>query len=325
MRLLQNGIFFLLLVFLPACMIQGGMTGYAPGMQDSCGFAIDPHTGKGLRRKRSDFPIVFYIHKSVPREAHENFISAVDHWNEDWREFLEEKGEAPFPLFAVANRKAQYSGSPAKDSYNMVFFIEEDYANYVKLSKKQAMEQQGVTTMGKNLRSYLIDTDILVNAEDNLFFYDDSYNQEIRLAQQKRKAVRLLARATPSGFFLSLKQWIKGWFNFFLKPFKDKKFSRRISSSSTKVPGNHTDFPSFMIHELGHTYGAAHPDHFDIAENRGKAASRSLAQDRRESHQTHSQEFSVMRKRLVRGTSRRNISEYDLNNLFCGYFEVFEE
>ena len=284
--------------------------------KDSCGFAVSRYTGEGLRWDKSKFPVSFYVHQSVPAPAHKNFVSAVDHWNMAWGEHLMNKGLEPFPLFSVADRDRQYSGSPRDDGHNILFFTdrfkEEGYGG---------VTVQAVTGMIYSPRKGEIkDTDIIVNNRVILrtgrqyYFYDENYNKEIVLSKREVGESRRLASLRAESGWFQLKQKIWSWLRFLFKPFFKKKIRRQIASPSVKIPRNYMDFASLMIHELGHVPGLHHFDKSDHIQYASKMASKGNR------HNSRTRFISVMDPKLRSGTTRRIIGEYDLENLFCGYF-----
>ncbi|MCY4512379.1 MAG: hypothetical protein OXB86_01675, partial [Bdellovibrionales bacterium] len=153
--------FFALLVpaLLSSCMIDNSDNYLSIGGKDHCGFIIDPRTGQGIRWKLSDLPVSFYIHESVPAQARENFVSAIDHWNQEWEEHTHSQGEKTAPdLFAVVGDGTAFRGQVRNDSYNMLFFA--DQAKPYGMKK----ETQAITKT-YSLRKKIRDTDIIVNAE----------------------------------------------------------------------------------------------------------------------------------------------------------------
>ena len=272
---------------------------------DSCGFAISRQTGEGLRWE--NLPIPVYVHKSTPAPAHKIFLSAVDHWNMAWGDYLSNKGLEPFPLFDVVNRNMQYSGAPKGDGYNMLFFVEKNFSKY------ENIKVQAFTTMRHSFSGKLTDTDIIVNSEHYRYFYDDNYNTEVRLSKNEIKERRRLAGSMPHGIWFQLKQHIQKWFQFLLKPFRKGKTLRQIATPSVKVPRNQVDFASLMIHELGHVDALGHFEKEDHNEKDFHLASRDRGSSSGESF------ISVMEPKLAYGKSRRSIKKYDLDNLFCGY------
>ena len=274
---------------------------------------------KGVRWDKSKFPIDFYIHESVPSEAGRNFISAVDHWNMAWEDYLVNQGLEPFQLFNVADKEMRYSGSPGNDKYNMLFFVKENFSQYLvgDTSQSSSSAVQAITAMISTPRvGDIQDTDIIVNAQNYKYFFDEKYNGEIMAAKREAEENRRLASLRPESFWQSLKQKIQRWFKFLIRPFQKKKAIRQVASPSVKVPRGHVDFPSLMIHEAGHVPGLGHFDASDETYNSGHLISK------RKRRKSSSNSFvSVMEPKLANGRVRRAIKEYDLNNLFCGYFD----
>jgi len=297
---------FYTLIF-SSCLVQSGIQeAVFLNSQDECGFAVNQYTGQGLRWNKSKLPVVFYIHESVPPSAHKNFISAINHWNMAWREYLERKGLQFFPLFTVKDREMQYSGSPEKDGYNMLFFVHKDFSNYERTTI------QAFTKMNYNRQGNIEDTDIIINGEHFKYFYDYNYDSEILTYENKNLSHRNLAQSHSPSLWLKIKKTLQNWTYFFIKIFKKIQTERFIASPHVQVPRDRVDFPSLMIHELGHVPGMAHFEANKHSNHRtvSRKTRSSIAQ----------QSFtSVMEPLLASGRSRRAIKNYDLNNLFCGY------
>ena len=302
---LKVGSLFLFVFLSASCVLwQMGSPIYM-GEKDSCGFAVNQYSGQGLRWDDSKFPISFYVHYSVPDKAKDNFISAVEHWNLEWTEYLQSEGVEPFPLFVVVSRD-RYNGKPERDENNFLFFINDNFSRYESIQGVQAVT--ALNSIGHELR----DTDILVNNENEVFeyYYDSSYNKEITVAKKQIESQRAIASSRAPGFWFKITEQLKQWWSFLLKPFQKKKPSRHIARISPKVPRGKVDFPSLIIHELGHVPGLAHFDHNDITNINQRSRSNS---SRRNSY------LSVMEPNLSSGRARRDITDNDLYNLLCGY------
>ena len=304
MKALKIGCLVLFIGLLASCVFQPGHPIYV-GERDSCGFAVSQYSGQGLRWDEDKFPISFYIHHSVEKigskKAVNNFISAVSHWNLAWMEYLENEGLKPFPLFDVSDKSNLYNGKPGKDENNFLFFIDDNFARYESNSNTQAITT--IASTGHEIR----DTDILVNDEAFDYHYDSSYDKEITQAQNQMESQRAIASSKAPGLGFKIVDQFKQWWLFVLKFFKKQKAVRNIATPSPKIPRDKIDFPSLIIHELGHVPGLAHFHSDDIGKDHHRAR--------------HSERhLSVMEPRLSSGRARRKITDHDLKNLFCGYF-----
>ena len=123
---------------------------------------------------------------------------------------MESLGYDAFELFSLVDKETQYSGSPGKSGYNMLFF-EDQFSDY------GHQRVQAVTAMKFSLTGEISDTDIIVNSRNFKYFYDENYNRNIQLARQNTEKQRALASSITTGFWFRLKQRIKKWFFF---PFK---------------------------------------------------------------------------------------------------------
>ncbi|MCY4321222.1 MAG: hypothetical protein OXC37_02285 [Bdellovibrionaceae bacterium] len=301
------GSLFLSISFLASCVFEMGSPIYV-GQKDSCGFAVNQYSGQGLRWNEANFPVPFYLHSSVPYEAKQNFIFAIEHWNLAWAEYLENEGLQPFRLFIVADRHNLYNGQPQRDGSNFLFFIDKNFSRYDSSSGVQAIT--AMNAIGDEIK----DTDILVNEEAFNFYYDSSYNDEITIAKKKVDERRSIASSRAPSLGMKIIERLKEWWSFLLKPFIKKKPIRGIARISPKVPRDKVDFPSLMIHELGHVPGMAHFDGSDRYHSNHNHASRTKRSSRDKGY------ISVMEPKLPSGKARRQITSYDLENLFCAYF-----
>ena len=309
----------LILVFgasgLAGCIVGGPPGGYRlyQGGTDECGFALDSYTGEPLKWDVSRLPISFYIHESVPPEAHRNFISNVNHWNSVWAEHGEEQGVEVADMFAIVSENQVFSGRPGKDGYNMLFFITKDFAASYGAGKSTV---QAVTVTFNDDSGHIVDTDILINAETIKYFYDPDYDSDILALNEKAGARRYLSSTEAPGLWASLKRkfsrafrWL---FGFFRKP---ETLQREVAARRVKVPRGLVDFPSLGAHELGHSPGLGHEEDKKRIGGRGlasKGGKRAAAPKKGRQ--------SIMKRILPPGHARRNISNYDLENLFCGYY-----
>ena len=288
-----------ILLFLSSCILDSLNPAFI-GEKDACNFTVNQYSGQGLRWDKGQFPVLFFIHESVLPVAEQNFISAVEAWNLAWTEYLEEeKGIRPFDLFAV---EASYlkTGNPQKDKQNIIYFMGDSFLAYA--PKKTIQAITAVHSTNESIK----DTDILVNNKEYNYYYDEDYNQVVRLAKNQAQTLRGLASSTAPSLWLQTLQRLQNFFKFFFKPFIKKTKFRGISATST-IPDHQVDFPSLMIHELGHVPGMAHYE----------AASQNLHSER--SKRRSSRHVSVMEPRLANGVNRREIKHYDLENLFCAY------
>ncbi|MCZ0931753.1 MAG: hypothetical protein OXJ52_01180 [Oligoflexia bacterium] len=306
---LKIGHLFLWVGLLNNCVFQPGSSIYV-GDKDLCGFAVSQYSGQGLRWDESKFPIPFYMHHSVPKNAKDNFISAVSHWNLRWTEYLQEEGVKPFPLFAVVDKHNLYNGKPGKDENNFLFFVDNKFSRYESNPNTQAITT--IASMGHEIR----DTDILVNDEAFDYYYDPSYNQEITLAENKIKESRRIASSRSPGLRFKIAEQFKQWLKFLLKPFTKQKAVRHIATPFPKIPRNKVDFPSLIIHELGHVPGLAHFSHDSLDYDQGYHRSKARRSSKINSY------HSVMEPRLSSGRARRKVTDHDLDNLICGYLGV---
>ena len=320
------------LLFLSACLIE---TGYnKSGLmheQDNCYFNRDPRTGKRIKWDREDFPVTFYFHSSVSKPAYQNFVAAADHWNIRWMEHTEEKGIESGPLTEVIKgEKFSVEGSPIKDDWNMLIFTDSETVGEIMGHQSFEIDEIQAVTYSRKKRSLLgeisLDSaDILVNKTSFDYYFDEDYTEEVLAWKAERAPSRRIAftrsRAVP------LKLRFLGWLKKVFRFFKKKERGRGLAGTRRNIPSDMIDFPSLAIHELGHAIaGLAHVNEDEyrtahISPHR-TAPRRLLASEEEEEDggARSGKDQSVMKVELLKGEVRRYISDFDLENVFCGYY-----
>ena len=284
-------------IFISSCMIDDSANYLNIGGKDHCGFIVDPRTGQGIRWKLGDLPVSFYIHESVPEKARQNFISAIDHWNQEWEEYTHSRGEETAPhLFAVVGDGNVFSGRVRNDSYNMLFFAE-------RIKPYGLKKETQAVTKTYSLRKKIRDTDIIVNMESFLYYYDPGYNEAIMALKQEQQSARMLASSQIPSLWQRVKSYLVNVLRFFHRIFVREKYRDIATLRSGRIPRDRVDFASLMIHELGHVPGLGHDKKSRSSSGRGSRG-----------------DYSVMNPKLAYGQVRRNIGYNDLQNMFCGYY-----
>ena len=263
------------------------------GRPDPCGFSKSSHNDS-IKWDTSKFPISFYAHSSVSTDAYRNFVSATEHWNDAWMEYLEARSITnKFLLFKIGGEGYLFSGTPGVDGSNMLFFLD-DFDGY---SNKPNSIQALTSTISAGGR--LEDTDILVNEEHNKYYFDRSYDSYVLSTHTQSNQYRTFASTSQPSFWENAKDTFLRLFYFAMDFFKIQEHVHR-DLDARRISKNLVDFPSLIIHELGHALGLAHIPIEDEKSDRL---------------------FSIMERVLPKGRTRRVIGSYDLDNLFCGYYE----
>ncbi len=236
----------------------------------------------------------------------------MKYWNLVWQEHLDQKGIKAHSLFNIVGKNQLFSTGPKRDGYNVLFFTSH-FDEYH--SQNTPSETQAVTIVRRN-KENIKDTDIIVNTGNFKFFYDDNYNEDVYVASQKRSSKRNLSSSRDLTFMESIKAKLLSFFKGFLKLLKrEVSPTRGIAAREVSVPRGLVDFPSLMIHELGHVPGLFHSDHESIQSLRGDSKRFASSSGARRSSVS-----SVMKAKLSSGSSRRTVGQFDLENLSCGYY-----
>lgn len=299
---------------LSSCLMHGGSFFSGNYITNECSFTVNRFTGDTIKWEKDQLPVTFYVHHSVPVEAHKNFVAATNYWNMVWGDYLEERGLPESTLFEVLESQWQDFDGPKNDTYNTLFFLE-DFNRYGKPSMQ-------AVTVASSEGSFMKDTDILVNASQFKFYYDDEYNHNINLAFQKRNSFRNISSSFQPSWHERVKNKIFSFFKFifnWLIGVESK--SRTLATYDAPVPSGFVDFPSLMIHELGHVPGLGHVEKEEKITDYHSMRQASLGKNHNEKPERGLvSNHSVMHPKLPPGFSRRRISDFDLNNLFCGYY-----
>ncbi|MCY4512993.1 MAG: hypothetical protein OXB86_04830, partial [Bdellovibrionales bacterium] len=125
------------------------------------------------------------------------------------------------------------------------------------------------------------------------------YNEAVLAFRQERQSVRILASSQIPSLWQRVKSYLMNFLRFFHRLFVREKYRDIATLRAGRIPADRVDFPSLMIHELGHVPGLNHVE--------GPSSSRR-------------KDYSVMDPDLAYGQIRRNIGHYDLQNMFCGYY-----
>lgn len=326
-------------LILTSCLVEDRGRRDSLDELNECYFKRDSRTGKPLKWNKDKFPISFYIHTSVPDEAYFNFVAAADHWNIRWMEYMEERGEEAGPLVEVVGQGEKFSasGNPIKDDYNMLIFSESSVIGSIMGQQSFLIDEIQAVTYSQKTRSFLGNislksADIIVNKTSFEYYYDDEYNEYITAWKASRDPKRRIAFTKIPSRTAFIKNQILRIFFRFLDFFKPKQ-QRTLARFKKTIPDNMVDFPSLGSHEIGHA--VANLGHVDEDEYKSRGLAlvspyrrfhrhlASLDEDEEgdENKDKEGKEKSIMKVELLRGTVRRHVSDFDLGNIYCGYYK----
>ena len=264
-------------------------------------------------------------------------MAAIDHWNIRWAEYMEERGEEAGPLVEVVGKgeKFSVSGNPIKDDYNMLIFSESSVIGGIMGEQSFLIDEIQAVTYSQRTRSFLGNVslksaDVFVNKTSFEYYYDEEYNKNIMAWKASRDPKRRIAfTKIPSRTAFIKNQILKVFFRFldFFKP----KQQRKLARFKKTIPDNMVDFPSLTTHEIGHGFALGHSNEDEYENKNGVAfwspyrmpprRLASLDEDEDKDEDEDGKEQSIMKVELLRGTLRRHISDFDLGNIYCGYYE----
>ena len=297
---------------------------------NECYFNRDLRTGKAVKWTEDSFPISFYIHESVPDEAYFNFVAAVDHWNIRWAEYVEERGGEAGPLVEIVGKGERFaaSGSLLRDDYNMLVFVESSKIGKIMGEQSFAVDEIQAVTYSQKSRNFfgnvsLKSADILVNKTSFRYYYDEEYNKDILAWKKSLDPKRRIAFTKIPSRTALIKNRILNFFLKLLDFFKAEK-QRGLARLRKSIPENMVDFPSLMAHEIGHAEALGHVDQDKYPKSAALRSPHRMPMRQLASldEKKEGKEQSIMKVELPRGTVRRHISDFDLGNIFCGYYET---
>ena len=255
--------------------VSCGYTALEGGSQNECNFRLD----RGFVVKWKEFPIPVYIHESVPEISRDNFIYAMDMWNESWN-YRTGKGQV-FELIGEVQMDRIPNKEGSEDGINIVFL--DNRHNILKSF------QQGSTYLRNYFGGSIYEVDIVVNNIDYTYYYErKSFDYSVYTKVPELSSGRSLASTSPESFWRQFLYAFQSFLNFLTFWKKDVS---RIPARNTQISKKEVDFISLLLHELGHSIALVHIDH----------------------------KPSIMNSKLRKGQIRRDIGEMELGSLTCGY------
>ena len=255
----------------------------------SCGYTTVDELGspdncrfrvdRGFIIKWRDLPIPLYAHTSLAPLTRKNFIYAIDMWNEAWN-YHTNTG----PLFEfMGNTDTPYNPTATNNDEINILYMDKRY--YVLDKEKQATTHT-LNTFG----GIMIEADIIFNGIHHRWHYEkESIDYTAYTKVPALSTGRYLASTTTQSFWTKFLYAFQGALDFLT--FWRAKIKRTPSADTPRIKEDENDFISVAIHELGHHAGLGHID------------------DRK----------SIMNAKLLVGTTRRDIGEFELSSLACGY------
>lgn len=269
----MKGFFLFSVLFL--CVSCGDIF-FGEGTRNECHFRVD----RGFAVKWRQLPVPIYMHEAVPDISRDNFIYAMDIWNESWN-YRTGKGR----LFEMVGEGIQIDHVPHKKA-------PEDGVNILFLDRQHKIlspVQQGVTHLRNNFGGAIFEADIILNNVNYTYYYEKGdFDYSVYTKVSKLSSRRSLASTSSESFwkqflyaFQSLLDFLTFW----------KKEDSRTPARKLQISKKEVDFISLALHELGHVAALVHIDHVP----------------------------SIMNSKLSKGQIRRDIGEIELSKLVCGY------
>lgn len=269
----MRSVFFFFVVFL---CVSCGYAGLEGGGQNECYFRVD----RGFVVKWKELPVPVYIHESVSDLARNNFVYAMDMWNESWN-YYTGKGRL-FELMGEVQLERTPNKKDDGDGVNVLFIDRRE--------KILTPVQQGSTHIRNYFGGTIYEGDIVVNNIHYKYYYEQkSFDYSVYTKVPELSTQRSLASTSPESFWRQFLYAFRSVLNF-ISFWKDKA-SRFPAAREPPISKKEVDFISLALHEFGHLAAMVHIDHT----------------------------LSIMNSKLKKGQIRRDIGELELKNLACGY------